>query len=540
MAKKQIKDFTNKTAVETDDQILIQEAGGTTKKATQAELLKTTGDMTVYRGTAKEFEVGDELFETLSTGVYSFAGLSINAGDNTKFDCGLVDGHIVDFNAGTYDKVEYAGGTALSPALASGVTYILFNKAGTLVTQTTIPTDQDRRDNIYVGRVITISGIVVQTQDEPVSVLNPANKIYDLAKAIRIFNIDGNILSPNANLTFNKSAGHLFSIGANFTNNEKAPNRVDIPAGSPQTFAYITQALGSTEADTTNIDPTYYDNAGTKTLIPGAGQQATIQHVFLFPSGAVRIQYGETIYPKLTDAVQDTGRESFVINPNIPSNGVLIALICVRKDATDLSDENQARILLASRFGESSVGAGGQSVSSLQNAYANSVEPELVVDDKTGGAVTIKDSATNVNRDNIFEVTDKDDNVIFAVDKDGVNGISGTYTPVASSLSANLNSVTFDNCFYTRIGNIVTVTGYAEVDENATGTGTFEFDLPFDKTVSGADTLRGTVSPATEIDEALLRGGLTDTTKGRAQIEIGASSGAGVIGVSFSLMYQIA
>lgn len=484
MANKQIKDFTQKNNVDTTDQILIQESGGTTKKTTQAEMLKTTGDVTVFRGTTKEFELGDEVFEGASSGVYSFGGLSINGGDNTKYDIGLVDGHIVDFNAGTYDKVEYAGGTALTPATANGVTYVLFDKAGLLSTQTTAPTDQDRRDKIYVGRVVTIAGTVVQTQDEPVLILNPANKIYDLAKAIRIFNIEGNLISANgANLNINKSAGSLFSIGANFTTNNKQPNRVSIAGSTASTFAYITQTAGSTEADTTLIDPTYYDNAGTKTLIGGAGQQATVQRIYLFPSGNIRVAYGQEIHPKLSDALQSISTESFVINPNIPGNGVLIGLLAVRKDATDLSDPLQARFLEASRFGEGNIGAGGQSVSSLQNAYDNSGEPEILVTDTTEGAVTIKDSATNTNRDNILEVKDTSDNVVFGVQKGDLDNnsnalvCSGFWTPTVSS-TANVDSTITYNCFYQRIGKVVSCSILIVVDATSAGNFNLGLSLP--------------------------------------------------------------
>ena len=181
------------------------------------------------------------------------------------------------------------------------------------------------------------------------------------------------------------------------------PHEITIAASSPTTFAYFTQTQGSTGADTTSIVPGSYDVAGTVTAIPGAGKQATIQRVYLFPSGNIRVQYGQTIYTDLSTALQNVSSESFTINANVPGNGVLLATIVLRKDATDLSDPNQARILEASRFGEGNVGAGGQSVSTLQNAYDNSSTPEITVD-STRGAVTIQDNSVALGA-NLLEVT---------------------------------------------------------------------------------------------------------------------------------------
>jgi len=367
--------------------------------------VSTTGDYVVFRGTSKEMELGEEVLESLSTGVTAPITLSINGGDTTKFDISIVDGHIVNRELDTYVTIAYAGSTGNSVSAVNGVTYIFIDKLGAVVKQTTAPTPSDLREMIYLGRAIAIAGIVVQVLAEPIPIENVASAVSDLAKSIRIFNASGNLVTSNgSNMNLDKSLGYLYSYGSNYATDRNNPSLVTVAASTISSFAYITQAAGSTEAATTAIDATYYDASGTKTLITGAGKQATVQRIFLFPSGAIRIAYGQTVYPTLAEAIQGTTSETFIDNPNIFGNGILIGMIALRKNTTDLSNSTQARFLVASRFGEGSVGAAGQSVSSLQDAYSNSSVGEVVLD-STLGAVKVRDNGTPIGA-NLFEVTD--------------------------------------------------------------------------------------------------------------------------------------
>ena len=374
---------------------------------TSSTLLSTGGDIRIFQGTSQEMKVGDELLQTLSTGVTAPNGMSINGGDNTKYDVAVTTGHIVDRVLNTYVSVSYAGSTGNTPDTANGVTYIFIDKLEALTSQLTTPTSEDLREKIYLGRVITIGGVVVQTQSEPVVIENTASSIYDLAKALRIFSVDGNIFSANgANLNINKSEGELFSIGSNYDTTRNDPHKVTFSSCVTCTFAYVTQLSGSTGANTTLIDPANYDSSGTITAIGGGLKQSTIQRIYGFPSGAIRVQYGQTVYADISTALQNLNAEVHIVNPNIPSNGVLLALIIARRDATDLSDSSQARILISSRFGDGAVSAAGQSVSSLQNAYDNSTDGEIIVD-AVDGSVEIRDASTPIAAP-LFEVVSND------------------------------------------------------------------------------------------------------------------------------------
>lgn len=375
-----------------------------------------SGDVTVFRGTGKQFDLGDEVFEQICTGVYVFSGL-INNG--TTFTIGAGEGHIADETTQEYFDLNWTDITGNSPSIATGITYVFIDRNSNVSLQTSTPTPENLRDKIYLGRVISTAGTIIQVQDEPSVILQSTNQLYDLGKALGIFNINGNEIAPNgANLNIDKSEGKLFSLGSNFVSNEKNPHQVTLASDVAITFAYITQLAGSTGTSTISIDPTNYDSSGTITAIPGSINRATIQRVYAFPSGNIRIHYGQAYYNNISEALQAVNTEAFVINPSIPGNGVLIGLIVLIKSATDLSDPNQAQFLLASRFGQSSIGAAGRSVTSLQQAYNNSITPEIVID-ANNGALTIKDAVTPIGA-NLFEVTDNADVPVFEVDLTGM------------------------------------------------------------------------------------------------------------------------
>jgi hypothetical protein len=67
---------------------------------------------------------------------------------------------------------------------------------------------------------------------------------------------------------------------------------------------------------------------------------------------------------------------------------------------------------------------------------------------------------------------------------------SGTYTPTASGLSG-FDSVTPGLALYTRIGNIVTVSGVITADPSTTGTVQFDLSLPIASNFAGSNACSG-------------------------------------------------
>lgn len=406
------------------DQAVLTTSSPTFNTVNVSNTVNVTNDITIFEGSSLEFDVGVELFEILSTGLHKFGGLSINGGDNTKFDIGVVDGHVLNHLEGfeAYYEIAYLGQSAVTPSVASGITYIYIDNTGALVQTALAPTAETIRTHIFLGRVITSGGVVIQTQNVPVVALDPLSQFYDFGRDIGIFNISGNIPTPNANLTFNKSAGELFVLGGNFVIDPQDPHTVATAVKLIANFSYVTQL--SVGTNTTLIDPTNYDVGGTITTVGGGANSSTVQRVYLFPSNNVRVAYGQTVYSSLSEAVKGIGTETFIVNPSVSGNGLLIGFLAVNKNATDLSDPTEAKFILASKFGEGSIGGAGQSVSSLQDAYNNSVDPEIVTD-ATHGAIGFQEGQGNDALD-VVEVLNGVGTQTFAVDGNGNITTSGT------------------------------------------------------------------------------------------------------------------
>jgi hypothetical protein len=228
--------------------------------------------------------------------------------------------------------------------------------------------------------------------------------------------------SPNGvNLSFNTSAGYLYGLGINFASNTLNPNTIYVSGNSPTTFQYRTQT-GGTTSNTTSIDPTKYDVGGVVTSI--SGTKATNQRIYLVQNGIFRVQYGQTEYNQLTAAIEGIATEQFNTFSNFTNNGILIGVLSVLSTATDLSDTTKARFFFTSKFGETVGAAGGVSTTTLQQAYNNSVQPEITTN-STLGALSVKNGAgTGDNVTNVFEGVDSLGVTTSFVRADGA--ISGT------------------------------------------------------------------------------------------------------------------
>jgi hypothetical protein len=356
---------------------------------------------------------------SVPTGVCEGGILSINA-DPTKFNISDGFGYISDLytdtdpaNA-TITKVTWSGLTAqtVTNLATSTVSFIYINSAGAIVQGTTEPTEATLRDYIYIGQLGHSNLTSISTAiSQPSVAQSPMSQLRDLWGEIGFVNAGNEISANGANLSINKSNGFLTGLGINFENAIKTPNRKNYPLQTLATIRRRTQT-GGTGTNTT-LDVLNYDLSGTVTTITGT--KAQNQRVFLLPSGNIVIQYGQTLYNSLTDAIQGIDTETFVKLENIKT-GQLIAIISVLSTCTSLQDTNRARIKNLGKWGEVNVGAGSSSVSTLQQAYLNSVDPEI---DTVNGAVSFKNGGAN-NTVDVIEVKNLANSQTFSVDGNGL------------------------------------------------------------------------------------------------------------------------
>ena len=473
----------------------------------------------------------------ISTGVYQYTGMTQGTGQTINVS--MVRGWIV---RNTYDyatlpdvtNVYYAGGTniPLTYLNTADASYVLLNSGSTLYQQTTFPTPQQRRENIFLGKVVhpnrsTITSIN-QTVDFDVS---PMAAIRDLWTPLKLIN-QGILTSPHSTtLEIDTSAGTLWGNGIGWTTNQLNPDSVSISGTSPTTFQYrsrlgpITGGTAPYTGNTTFIDPANYDNNGVITSVGGGSNSSTNQRVYLFPTGLVRIQYGQQEYGSLSAAVTGSQTETFVEYGNNRDNGILIGILSVNKNATNLSDTGQAVFNFVSKFGEIMGGTGGLSTTTLQQAYDNSTNPEIVINSTLGG-LSIKNGTGNVDSiTNLLEGQNSGGVITsFIRANGGFSGLSVSATtyyglPSTPFLPLSGGTVTGETTFTNGLtANTISATTYQNLNAATGGTysnGTITLrGSGVLSTITGLTTpfTGGTVSGATTFTNGLTTNTISATT----------------------------
>jgi hypothetical protein len=375
-----------------------------------------------------------------STGVFEFTGLTIAS--PTTFTVAPVKGWIVDDTTNPLSPqlyyIYYSGGTHTATYVTTATeTWVYLTSGGTISQSNIELTEEQRRQNIFLGKLGHANKTnIINAFSQPDFVLSPLSQLRDMFTPINLIN-GGIYASPNGvNLSFNTSAGYLYGLGINFANDTLSPNSIYVSGTNPCTFQYRTQT-GGTASNTTFIDPTNYDVGGAVT--PISGTKATNQRIYLVQNGIFRVQYGQTEYQQLTAAIEGIATEQFNTFSNFTNNGILIGILSVLSTATDLSDTSKARFFFASKFGETVGSAGGVSTTNLQQAYNNSVTPEITTN-STLGPVSIKNgSGTADNVTSLFETLNSGGTVTMFVRADGsISANTITATTVSATTYQNL------------------------------------------------------------------------------------------------------
>ena len=393
----------------------------------------------------------------ISTGLYEYSpGLTRISG--TTFSISAAKGWIAK-NTYTYSvlpdvvNIQFAGATGLStPYLNSdSSTYVLLSSTASVILQPTFPTPQQRRESIYLGKIVhSDKTSILNVNNTPDFDVSPMSAIRDLWTPIKMINQGVTINNNGSNLGFRVSGGYLWGNGVGWVTNQLDPDRVAIAGQIPATFQYRTQ-LGGTYSNTNVLDCDYWDNAGVRTNISGGGGQSTNQRVYLFPTGLIRVQYGQKVYGNLTDAATGLSSETFVEYTNNADNAILIGIISVRSDASNLSNTSQALFHPVSKFGELLGGApGGVSTTSLQGAYDNSSSnPEILTNSTLGGVNIRRGSA--LDTDNVLAIQNGTGTDVVTIAGDGHLTTQTLTISALTATSSSLNYVVVDgsgNTYY--------------------------------------------------------------------------------------------
>ena len=299
-----------------------------------------------------------------STGVYYWEGISENTSHSV--DMGQARGWIVDNETDSTNPVLthvfFPGRNNVQTEYrtTSYLTYFLLSKEGELLSQSYFPTPQERKQNIFIGKIAhpdksTITSILNFTDHN----FSPLSQVRDYLSPIPLIN-NGVMPYVNSNLTFGHTSGTLHGLGINFITNILNPNQRSIAGNITAEFKYRSQLGTDGIPDPelrTQIDPTRWDDSGVITLVGSPAKQATNQRIYLVENGELRVQYGQTVYGDLSTAILNASRESFTIFPPFKEDAILIGILSIVSNATNLANPLQARILTVSKFGET-IGVG--------------------------------------------------------------------------------------------------------------------------------------------------------------------------------------
>lgn len=315
------------------------------------------------------------------TGVIQFTGATIILPD--KITIPPVDAWFVDNETNplvpTKERIHFTGVTNLTiPTISGGsASYVLLKKDGTLLFQNNFPTSPDRKTYCFLGKVGHPNGIISVGLNLPDVATSPNAQLRDLWKGIGFINRNV-AMTPISGLTVGRSAGTLFGNGVGYIFNPKAASEFFVSAQTQSSLIYRTQT-GGTFTGVTQLNPGFYDVGGTVTPVGGGANSSTLQYCFAVPnSNQFLIQYGQVVYTNLTDAIAAVGKEPFVLLPSLIDNSILISIIAINKNATNVNDPTQVRFFNADIFGQIIGAAGGTPTTNLQGAYNNSTNPEII------------------------------------------------------------------------------------------------------------------------------------------------------------------
>lgn len=312
-----------------------------------------------------------------SDGLVSGGVLQINT-DTTKFNIlggyGTIIYEPTNIETPQIYRVSWPDSFGLStPFLTTDtITHVYVDRTGSFVYKTTAPQDVDFREDLYLGYLAHTGKTVINTATtQPFVGSKTIGQLRDLYRALGYVKEGLRITAFDATLGINRGAGGLTGIGLGYTTTPYIPNYRSYVAVTSASFSHRTQ-IGSGSNNLTVLDVANYDLNGTITPVGGTTSRATNMRVFLTPGGNLVVQYGQTVYDNLADAVAAIPSENFTVYKNLET-AALLAIISVRRTATTLSNPSFALITNTGRLSEAvSVGAGLAAIAQYSGSFTGS------------------------------------------------------------------------------------------------------------------------------------------------------------------------
>ena len=359
-------------------------------------------------------------------GILSGIGLStfsISDGD------GVIIDNTTDHEMPNKDNIAWTGlSTITITNIATAErTYIGIIRSGgvpTVIQQTAPFTASQTRSVVVLGSIAHLDHAIISSlSNTPRVAFDRVLLASDLSSMIGSVVAGNNYSGVNATLNIEKTIGNTYREGANYTNDLTTPNITDDAAINPVTFIYAWRdgsgglSFGS---PTTTIDVNQYDD-GTGTLAILAANKYTNQRIFHFGGTNISfVLYGQTIYNSLTEATADAAKEAVEIPADVTEGSSLRSILALKKATVNftgpLTDGTNYQFLPIGKFGEITSGSTASSTT-LQQAYNNSVQPQIITDGGRG-AVQFR-GGTGTDTDNTIEGLNNAGSTTYSIDGNG-------------------------------------------------------------------------------------------------------------------------
>lgn len=292
------------------------------------------------------------------------SGLILTKLSSSTFQVGTGSGVIYDTTTDVEltSKTEVTLSVVKSDTINYGVVstnlvHVLISKLGTIVQSTAKINTLNIRDNIYLGAITVINGVITDVINSPIYIKQSSANIIDLLFSNAAI-VGSDIIGSLTGLGFWVTEGTLFYPGISARDTAQKPNyKVLLQLGDAATdidFYTVKQSsdifnYGEViDPASTNV-PKYYNAPVTTVLTALTGTQATIHRLYSLGSGntdrKLLLLYGQNVYTTATAALDDLLIDgNTTAFPQVPSNCSLLGYICIGNDATDFSDSTKAWI----------------------------------------------------------------------------------------------------------------------------------------------------------------------------------------------------
>ena len=463
------------------------------------------------------------LYNAETSGVFDGAVLSVNGGDNTKFDVSLgtaqiVDPTVIPVAIPTAVTIPQTLAITITNLASSELTYVLATSGGSITQQIVPPSAEQLRTRIFLGKLnhannTNLSSVV----NNPTLAVGVSSGLEDLMRnGIGIINATPIFPSAGTLLNINVSSGILWNIGSNYTADKLNPHQNTFAAydSSVRAFPYLLSDGSIDTPLTNNVRPSTYESAtGVTSAVPSL--KWTNQRIYATITGSIVMMYGQTTYNSKGLALEGLSGENHVL-PALLSSGdnILIGLITLVENITDLNNTTDAVFQNASKFGEFAKGGVSVTATTLQGAYNNSIPTAEILTDVTNAALTIRNGTGLADTALIYEGKNEAGTTTFSVDGNG--DIVGNL--IANNFASTQWGTTASNVSLANGAIANGFTFFVPANKVASGTTSWdEYNLAFgiDLTISGTNgSIVINFGPVTgvEFSETLTFSGTLDAT----------------------------